>query len=159
MHWPHATCMHHMLRFSTSWFYFISILFVYSLLLLVHSLTSISIVLQCIVTEGLTSDEQCQFEWLLTTRNLNVMVGKEDESVRKWLVRVCYRRKVSTVGHLGGEEPVTFPVTRCSEMPDGWNFPTAITHVPATFARFHLLSIPSPSNFLVVKHHFDIAHH
>jgi hypothetical protein len=52
--------MHHMLRFST--FYFISILFVYSLLLLVHSLTSISIVLQCIVTEGLTSDEQCQFE-------------------------------------------------------------------------------------------------
>ena len=47
-------------------------------------------------------------------------------------------RKVATVGHLGGEEPVTVPVTRCSEMPDGWNFRLLsvgyhvyITHVPA----------------------------
>lgn len=69
-------------------------------------------------------------------------------------------RKFRPSGISGGRSraPVTFPRDLSPEVPDGWNFPTAITHVPATFARFHLVSVPSPSNFLVVKCHFDITH-
>jgi len=52
--------------------------------------------------------------------------GKPCESA--WYVSDSIR-KVPTVGHLG-EITVHFP-----EMPDGWNFPYAITHVPGTFAR------------------------
>jgi len=45
---------------------------------------------------------------------------------------VCDSRwKVPTVGHLGQRGR-----SRSSpEMPDDWNFPSAITHVPPTFAR------------------------
>jgi hypothetical protein len=42
-------------------------------------------------------------------------------------------RKVPTVGHLGDVELVTVPVTS-PEMPDGWNFPSAITRLPHSHA-------------------------
>ena len=38
------------------------------------------------------------------------------------------------------------------EMPDGWNFPSAITHVPATFTRFPSFFVPSSHSLIVIVH-------
>ena len=36
------------------------------------------------------------------------------------------------------------PCVVTPEMPDGWNFPYAITCVPATFARFLVMGVGNP---------------
>ena len=65
--------------------------------------------------------------------------------MRKWVVRYDSYGKFQPSGVSGKVEPVTSP-----EMPEGWNFPSAITHVPAIFARSFLIFVPSPSHSLVV---------
>ena len=64
------------------------------------------------------------------------------EGVWKWLYVCDSRRKVPTIGHLRGLEhdlPMTFP-----EMPDGWNFSSAITHLQPLSHAFPLIIVPSP---------------
>jgi len=81
----------------------------------------------------------------------------DDECVRWWWydderegVRKCWlvcdnRRKVSS------SKKVTGKVTQFPEMPDGWNFPYAITHLPATFARLPAY-YPTTISFIVIGH-------